>query len=503
MTGSIRVEGIKRNMDYKEIKLLKQSNKSTVHLIQEQNGETLYIRKELQGRHPVYLELQEFTHPYLPKLYEVVLSDDSTIVIEEYIEGKTLGSEKLSEKQFLNIVRELCSVLELLHARGIIHRDIKPSNILLAKDGHIRLIDFDAARMPKEEKEQDTVRLGTRGYAPPEQYGFSQTDERTDIYALGVTLEQILEGNVRKTRYKRILDKCINLDPDKRYQSVRQVEQAFFHRDRNLLWGVAVIFLCIMMGGAMLFRGNSEESVQSGNPGLVVLPAPANPHWDGDTGIAVWGNVPESGEGSDVDYDWRLYRCDTPVVPDLEQSEWGKESKMRGNVGDAEFFDLNLSCEFWDNGYYYFAVRAVGDGITYADSPYVLSDAFEYTGADAPRLPAPENLSWIMREDEEIDARLYFASFSNWDDYDDRDSFEVFVYDETGEYIMSNIVSKEDMLAKGWAGIRVRGEFVNEPGRSYRFSIQVTSSHPNQFRASPEVYPWPVEEQYLSPWLVN
>lgn len=492
-------------MEYEEIKLLKQSEKSAVYLVKEQNGEQLFIRKELKGRHLVYSELQGFTHPYLPKLYEVILSDDSTTVIEEYIEGTTVGSTELSDRQFLNIVRELCSVLGFLHGKGIIHRDIKPSNIIFAKDGHIRLIDFDAARMPKDDLEQDTIQLGTRGYAPPEQYGFSQTDERADIYALGVTLEQLMGEKARKPRYKRIISKCTNLDPDKRYQSVRQVESAFSHMRQIILCAAALAFLAILIFAWNVISKQTvlQGEVQSEDTDLIVLPSPANPHWDGETGIALWGNVPESGVEGEVDYDWRLYRCDTPEPPDLDTSEWGNESKMRGNENDEEFFNLNLSCEFWDNGYYYFAVRAAGDGSTYADSPYVLSDAFKYTGEDAPRLPAPENLTWIMKEDWNTDTRAYYASFSNWDDYDDKDSLEVFVYDETGEYIMSNIVSKKDALDRNWPGIRVRGEFVNEPGKLYRFAIQVTSSHPNEYRASPEVFPWPVEEEYLSPWLKN
>lgn len=487
-------------MEYREINLLKQSDKSTVHLIQEQDGETLYIRKELKGRHPVYLELQGITHPYLPRLYDVVLSDDSTIVIEEYIEGKAFGSEELSGKQFFSIVRELCSVLELLHARGIIHRDIKPSNILLAKDGHIRLIDFDAARMPREEKEQDTVLLGTRGYAPPEQYGFAQTDERTDIYALGVTLEQVLGEKARKIRYKKILSKCTNLDPNKRYQSVHQVERAFASTHRNILYAVIAALLLILACGVILKQTVTEEAEQSVNNGLIVLPSPAEPHWDAETGIAMWRNVPESGVGSEVQYGWRLYRCETPTPPDLEKSEWGVESTMRGD-GVGDFFNLHLASEFWDDGYYYFAVCASGDGVTYADSPYVLSDAFEYTGSDAPRLPDPEDLSWILKEAE--DTRLYFASFSNWDDYEDNDTIQVFVYDEEGEWVNSNIFSKKELVKRNWPGILIPAEYVNQRGKSYRFAFQVTSSRPNEYRATPAVFPWPVEEKYLSPWLEN
>lgn len=491
-------------MEYEEIKLLKQSEKSVVHLVREQNGEQLYIRKELKGKHLVYSELQNLTHPYLPRLYEVILSDDSTTVIEEYIEGTTIGSTELSNKQFLNVVRELCSVLEYLHGKGIIHRDIKPSNIIIAKDGHIRLIDFDAARMPKDDLDQDTMLLGTRGYAPPEQYGFSQTDERADIYAMGVTLEQILSDIARKSRYKKILSKCTNLDPDKRYQSVRQVEIAFFHaKQRGLCIAAAAILLILILAWNVVPERITPGNAQSENEDLIVLPSPSNPHWDGETGIALWGNVLESGVGGEVEYDWRLYRCDTPTPPDLDKSEWGAEDSMRGDSVHKEYFDLNLSFELWDNGYYYFAVRSVGDGITYADSPYVLSDVFEYTGEDAPRLPAPENLSWVLREDPETDTRLYFACFSNFDEYEDKDSIEVYVYDENGAYVMNNILTKKEILDKNRPGIRVREQFVNEPGKAYRFAIRIISSRPNEYQSTQAVSSWPVEEEYLSPWLQN
>ncbi len=125
------------------------------------------------------------------------MSESDTTVIEEYIEGKLPHPAKLSRKQFKKIVTELCIVLSFIHEKGIIHRDIKPSNILLAQDAHIRLSDFDAARLYKNEQEQDTRLLGTRGYAPPEQYGFNQTDERTDIYSLGVTLNQLLAEKIQ------------------------------------------------------------------------------------------------------------------------------------------------------------------------------------------------------------------------------------------------------------------------------------------------------------------
>ena len=137
-------------MEYEEIRLLKQSDKSTVHLVREKGGSRVLVRKKLAGRHPVYQTLQKNPHPGLPRLYEVAIAEDSTTVIEEYIEGQTSGEAELSGKQFRQVVRELCAVLEFLHGKGIIHRDIKPSNILLTEECHVRLIDFDAARMPRE-----------------------------------------------------------------------------------------------------------------------------------------------------------------------------------------------------------------------------------------------------------------------------------------------------------------------------------------------------------------
>lgn len=507
----VREEKVKeKKMGYDEIEVLKQSEKSTVQLVKGQDNDRLFIRKTLQGRHPVYRILQELSHPYLPSVYEVSFEEDSTIVVEEYIEGQTVGSVELSEKQCGMIGKEICNVLIFLHENGIIHRDIKPSNILLAKDGHIRLIDFDAARMPKENSEQDTIRLGTRGYAPPEQYGFSQTDERADIYAFGVTMKQLLGGRAGKPRYRRVLSKCMNLDPNKRYRSVYQVKKAFLG---GSLWrtGIflvaAAVIAAVVVGNVLSNHMQTKEPGDENETGLIVLPAPADAHWDGETGTGYWGCVFESGVGDEQRYDWRLYRRDTATPPDLEKDAWDREGIMRGNVswtrdgvtsgseGDA-YFCTSYSDEFWDNGFYYFAVRASGDGVTYADSPYVLSDAFAFTGEDAPELPVPEGLHWIAKETDE--SRWYFGAFTNWDDYEDKDVIDVYVYKENGEYVMNTMVYKKFLLDNDWSGVRINQEFVGERGETYRFAIRVHSSRPNEYRSSPSMMPCP-EESYLSP----
>ncbi len=263
------------NLEYEEIELMKQSENGMVHLIREKETGKFFVRKVMKGHHSVYLTLQDCPHPCLPKIYEVVITEDATTIIEEYIEGRSLGGVNLSGKQFTSVVRDLCLVLEFLHGKGIIHRDIKPSNIIYTESGHICLIDFDAAREPKENREQDTRLLGTRGYAPPEQYGFSQTDVRTDIYSLGVTLEQILQNRFQGLRYKRRLRKCTELDPDKRYQSMRQVKRAFFHTERNILIGfsvlvAAVFFSCYLQKSNTAISPNLEMTAAERYPNQIL-----------------------------------------------------------------------------------------------------------------------------------------------------------------------------------------------------------------------------------------
>lgn len=491
-------------MKYQEIAVLKQSEKGKVSLVRKQEEAHIYIKKVLFGQYPIYEMLRECQHPCLPKVYEVTIEEGTTTVIEEYIDGKAPDRTTFSEKQFLSVVKDLCSVLEYLHGKGIIHRDIKPSNLILADDGHIRLIDFDAARSPKDGLEQDTRLLGTRGYAAPEQYGFAQTDERTDIYSLGVTLEQFLGEKFQKSLYKKILRKCRDLDPRERYQTVREVEAAFFHRkQKRELACVAIVALCIL-SGLVLYQFNAHDSGQEDNAELPVLPVPANPHWDGETGIMVWDNVPESGYEDEVQYDWRLYRKDTPVAPEPGEEGWYAAGDMRGDNVEDDLFDMNFGEFFEENGYYYVAVASTGDGIRYADSPFVVSDAFAYTGEDAPALPAPTDLAWRMVEqvdDTGRSQRVFYATWSNLDAYEDTDSFDVWVYDKDGNYVMNNIWTKESVLYWGMNGIRIRKEFLSEQDGGYRFTVRALTSRPNEFKCSP--MPDPVPEEYYSPWYWN
>lgn len=225
-----------------EIQLLHQSSKSLIQLMMDTKTGRRVIQKELDGLHPIYEKLRTLHHPYLPCIFSLEYKDEKTCVMEEYIEGVPLGRAALSERALTKAFLEACQVLEFLHNHQILHRDIKPEHILLASDGHIRLIDFDAAREPKADENQDTHLLGTRGYAPPEQYGFSQTDARADIYALGATFRQLLGPVARHGRWKHILRRCTALDPKDRYASTGQIRWAIY-RGRFFRWIIRPICL--------------------------------------------------------------------------------------------------------------------------------------------------------------------------------------------------------------------------------------------------------------------
>ena len=111
--------------------------------------------------------------------------------------------------------------------------------------------------------------------------------------------------NIRKPRYQKAVRKCRNLDPDKRYQSMRQMRLAFFPEQRKGRWAAALVLAAVLglcaTAQPVLRDGQRAEDLDGG-AGLAVLPAPGNPHWDGETGNVVWDNVPESGVGDAVHF---------------------------------------------------------------------------------------------------------------------------------------------------------------------------------------------------------
>ena len=226
-------------MESRYIELLELSNskKNSVYLVRSQLDEGIYIKKELKNYNlDVYNQIIKIENIYMAKIYEMFKCDDSLIVIEEFINGKTLqrildDNGSLDEDIAIGYIINLCSILDILHNQTppVIHRDIKPSNIIIDNSGVLKLIDFDVSRVYKEESNMDTHILGTKGYASPEQFGFEQTDCRSDIYSVGVLINVLTTGKhikekLNEGKLKDIIEKCTSLSPDSRYSFVKELQ---------------------------------------------------------------------------------------------------------------------------------------------------------------------------------------------------------------------------------------------------------------------------------------
>jgi len=211
---------------YKLVRVLRSSGKSDIQVLRHKSLEKDIVKRVYEGNSEVYKILQGITHPNIPNIYEVITDGQFTIVLEEYINGITISDELqdnlYSEKATRAIVRELCSALAALHSLGIIHRDIKPENVMINSGGTVKLIDYDAARLYKVYKSSDTSVIGTTGFAAPEQFGISQSDERVDIFSLGILMNVMMTGehpseNLYKGSLSGVIEKCTQIDPNKRY----------------------------------------------------------------------------------------------------------------------------------------------------------------------------------------------------------------------------------------------------------------------------------------------
>ena len=190
----------------------------------------VYLKKELSVyNREVFGFLKENRSPHIPEIHTFWEENGRLTVIEEFIQGETLSSlldrHAPDRKETLRILRELCDGLEFLHKADppIIHRDLKPSNVMIADDGTVKLIDYDAAKLFHPDESEDTVLMGTKGSAAPEQYGFGQSDVRTDVYGMGTLIRRMAPENAR---LQRVAARATELDPDNRYQSIAELRRA-------------------------------------------------------------------------------------------------------------------------------------------------------------------------------------------------------------------------------------------------------------------------------------
>ncbi len=245
---------------YKILNIIGQGGMSVVYLAMNERANKQWaikeVRKDTREDYEIIKQrwiaetetMKKLHHENLPDIIDVIDYKDSFLIVMDYIEGNSLSTKLkeagiLEQKNVLEWAKQLCDVLGYLHSQKppIIYRDMKPSNIILQPNGKVVLIDFGTAREYKKSRTEDTMCLGTRGYAAPEQYGgMGQTDARTDIYSLGATLYHLITGhNPSEPPYKiypirkwnpnlspgleAILWTCTRENPNDRYQSCKEL----------------------------------------------------------------------------------------------------------------------------------------------------------------------------------------------------------------------------------------------------------------------------------------
>ncbi len=228
--------------NYSPIECLADNSGCITLLLQNKNDDSIcvskcYLKDEMQIAVAENEILSEVSHRGLPEYIATYENEETVCVLREYAAGKNL-SEIIRERCFTSeeaadIILQICDILDYLHnlPLPVLHRDIKPENIII--DGNdVCLIDFGISRIVRDSEKKDTKIAATAQYAPPEQFGFLPTDARSDIYALGVVMNEMLTGspdisnNVRDKSVKKIISKCTAFSPEDRFKSASQLSAA-------------------------------------------------------------------------------------------------------------------------------------------------------------------------------------------------------------------------------------------------------------------------------------
>ena len=229
---------------------LKESEDSSTFLVKEtatgilcvlkwgRNRQTEFLRNEME----IMKKMADRKLSGIPKAYRIFEENGEVYLVREYIEGMSLAQMVLqkggiSEAEICRISRKICQTAEQFQNpdEPMIHRDIKPENIVVTPGGEVVFIDFGTMRSYKKDGSRDTFVVGTRGTAAPEQYGYTQTDQRTDVYAIGQTMLYMVSESYEMNqlsecavswRMKKIIEKACSFEPDKRYGDAAQLRRA-------------------------------------------------------------------------------------------------------------------------------------------------------------------------------------------------------------------------------------------------------------------------------------
>ncbi|MFQ9516670.1 MAG: serine/threonine-protein kinase [Eubacterium sp.] len=238
---------------YEVLKVLSDTDKCKTVLERNIDTGELVIKKEMGLQaYDIYSVLKTINNKNLVNVNDCYETGDKCVAIEEYVNGKQLesliGETGIPVTDAVDYSLQICDALLEIHKKGIIHRDIQPKNIIVTSEGVLKVIDFDIAREEKQNAAHDTNLFGTVGYASPEQYGFSQTDCRSDIYSVGIIMREMITGSqngsddaIRQKMLREklvnneeinidlfigVINRCTQIDSKNRYSNVEQLKSA-------------------------------------------------------------------------------------------------------------------------------------------------------------------------------------------------------------------------------------------------------------------------------------
>lgn len=263
---------------YKALSCLKDGERQ-VYLLRAHNGELAVLKTQPAGGETSlrqeYDLLCSLRHPQLPRPLAYLEWEGREYLIREYVEGVSLAEQveaqgPLTPGQTREIALSLCQALDYLHRQNppVICRDVKPQNVVLDPSGCCHLIDLGVARRYRAEQREDTVFLGTQVTAPPEQFGYQQTDQRSDVYSLGMLMRFLCSGSYEplpgRGGLARVVRRCTAFAPESRYPSVRAVSRALKFPWRRWRAAAAACGICAALLGILLRM--PAEGVQAPSP---------------------------------------------------------------------------------------------------------------------------------------------------------------------------------------------------------------------------------------------
>lgn len=285
--------------NYQMLDLLYESDRSAVYKLLRFSDQKHYTLKALKKEEGIVYDLARIahlSHEGMSRIIEFGESDNYRYVVKPYVEGVTLlefvaSKGPLDEGSVKNIAGQIIDVFEYFHSQSdpIVYRDLKPANIILKSDGKIVLIDIETMRLVAPDRGSDTFYVGTHGYASPEQYGFRQSDTRSDIYSLGATLyflltgsEPVIESVAHRGLHEMnpnvsgqmayVITKCMRFNPEDRFDSVTGIKQALFSKlgyrkpmDRKIKIGLitVAIIAVLFISGNLLVQAITANIIQS------------------------------------------------------------------------------------------------------------------------------------------------------------------------------------------------------------------------------------------------